>query len=125
MQYRFGMKQLTLAVVLSMLTVVVFQPVVSPPVAAAPITVRGVFNWVDTRSVNTLGAETGTHITFGADVVIPNGSAGTTASAETTNLTTGLPVTSPVAFVGTTAIPNQFGGSVADNPDLRRHRSSA
>src|SRR6266478_5554037 len=89
------------------------------PVAAVPITVSGAFDILDVRSVNSVGSATGTRIFFGANTVIPNGAAGTTASAQTVNLTTGQPVTQSLPFVGSTAIPNQFGRTIPDDPNLR------
>jgi hypothetical protein len=104
---------------LSIITIGGFQPGGNPPVAAAPITVDGVFNFLTVSSVNTIGRSTVPVINFGANTVLPNGAAGTTGSAQTTNLATGVPVIRPVSFVGSTLIPNQFSGAVADNPNLR------
>src|SRR5215472_8371922 len=112
-----GLKGLTPTILLLAFKILVLDPAHSS-VAATPVTVTGAFDILDVRSVNTVGFSTGSRIFFGADAT-PNGSAGTTASANTLNLTTGQSVLQTLIFTGSTAIPNQFSRTIADNSDLR------
>ena len=60
----------------------------------------------------------GERIAYGDDDVVPNGSGGTTATAQITDLSTGATVPEPLAFNGSTALPNHFGATIPYNPDL-------
>ena len=57
-------------------------------------------------------------IAIGDSSVVPNGSAGTTATAHTTNLISGASVAIVVPFQGLFVAPNQFGTNIAYNPSL-------
>lgn len=51
------------------------------PASASPITVTGVFQFLDNRSINDAGITSGVIIEYGATHVLPNGSNGTTGYA--------------------------------------------
>jgi hypothetical protein len=88
------------------------------PASATPITLGAPFLILDDSASNDIGRGTGEFIEVGDNTVLPNGSGGTTGSAQTTNLSTGATFTVPLPFVGSTAIPNQFGRGIAYNPNL-------
>lgn len=89
------------------------------PANAIPISVGGPYLFVDDVGANDLNFATGKLIGIGALPVVPNGSAGTTATAQTTDRSTGLP-TSPIVlpFAGSTASPDEFRKNISYNANL-------
>jgi hypothetical protein len=88
------------------------------PTNAAPISAAAPFLWLNNKGPNTIAVGSGLLIAVGDGSVIPNGSAGTTAIAQTVNLTTGTTLSIAVPFQGLTVAPNQFGTNVAYNANL-------
>ena len=88
--------------------------------SAAPITVSDPngFLLVDNRANNSLGRATGERIVYGETSVVPNGNAGTTASASTIDLGNGAVSNHGLVFSGSPALPNEFSGSIPYNPNL-------
>lgn len=88
--------------------------------SAAPISVSDPNGYllVDVRANNSLGRLTGERIIYGETSVFPNGTGGTTATALTVDLASGSTVNKPISFNGSPALPNQFGGSIAYDPNL-------
>jgi hypothetical protein len=86
--------------------------------SAAPITLGTPFLILSDRGPNDIGISPGVFISVGDVTVIPNGSGGTTGSAQTTNLSTGATFTESLPFIGSTAAPDQFELSIPENPNL-------
>ena len=63
------------------------------PASAAPITLGTPFLILNAIAANDIGRTPGVFISVGDNTVIPNGSGGTTGSAQTTNLSTGATFT--------------------------------
>ena len=66
------------------------SPSMISPASAAPITLGPPFLILSAIAANDIGRTPGVLIEVGANTVIPNGSGGTTGSAETTNLSSGF-----------------------------------
>jgi hypothetical protein len=77
---------------------------------AAPVTVSDPYQWLENRSTNSLGRLPGLRQNLGVNSAVPNGLAGTTATAAQGGTVFPLP------FTGTTAIPNEFNTTVAADP---------
>jgi hypothetical protein len=92
--------------------------VCASPAVAVPITVNELSERLNNVSSNDLGFSTGLQIILSADSVTPNGSAGTTATAQTTNLSTGLSTQIVIPFAPSTVVPNQFTKSIPYNSSL-------
>ena len=92
----------------------------SAAVAQQPITVTNVSLLRSETGSNDLGLTPGDLIYLEADAT-PNGSAGTTATAQTTDLSTGLLYPSPplvIPFDPATVDPNNFFKSISYDPNL-------
>lgn len=86
--------------------------------SAEPVTASTPFLFLNNKGFNDIGMCTALLIAIGDGSVVPNGSAGTTGTAETTNLSTGTPVTIAVPFEGLTTAPNAFGMDIGYNVNL-------
>jgi hypothetical protein len=76
-----------------------------------PLIVNGLFLRLDVTGKNNIMIAQGDRIELSADSVTPNGSAGTTASAQTINLTTGQPYPNsplPIPWVPSALLSNDF-----------------
>lgn len=82
------------------------------PTSAAPITVGPPWLELTLANQNDIGFPTDERISFGHTQVVPNGSGGTVASAQTTNLATGATVTKTLPFAGNTSVPNVFSNTI-------------
>ena len=78
--------------------------------AATPVTLNDPYQWLENRSTNTVGRTPGLLQNFGVSSVVPNGLAGTTATATQGSTVLNLP------FTGTTAISNEFNRVIAADP---------
>ena len=85
----------------------------APSWASQFTTVSGSFEFLDNRSANDAGIGAGVRIQFGENVVIPNGIAGTTATATLGNRTIPLPA------LNEGVNPNFFSTAVGDNATNR------
>jgi hypothetical protein len=80
--------------------------------AATPISVDDPYYYSVISSTNTLGITPGQRLSFGAQTVVPNGSAGTTATAAQGGVTLDLP------WFGTTTFNNEFSRSMTPDNTL-------
>jgi PEP-CTERM motif len=88
------------------------------PCLAAPITITDPFLNLENRGVNSLGFLSGTFFRFGANSVVPNGTAGTTGVGTTSNLLTGASVSNSINFDPGPVIPNFYARYLTANPAL-------
>lgn len=82
---------------------------------AAPVTINTPFMNLENRGINSLGWAPGEQLRWGANSVVPNGTAGTTGLA--TQVGTGTQRT--INFNPGPSIPNFFSRNVTDAPALR------
>jgi len=85
------------------------------PAVAAPITVGPPWLELTLANENDIGFATDERISYGDTQVSPNGSGGTTGSAQTTNLVTGAIRTFPLPWTGSTSVNNSFGDTISYN----------
>ncbi len=88
------------------------------PACAAPITLGAPYLYLSARAANDIGETPGTFIYVGDITVIPNGTSGTTGSAQTANLSSGATFTRSLPFQGSPAAPNQFGTAIPYDVNL-------
>jgi hypothetical protein len=110
------MKQLTALPAASMIALgSLIGPAVAAPIAVGP-------PWLELTIANSndISFATDERISYGDTQVSPNGSGGTTGSAQTTNLVTGAIRTFPLPWTGSTSINNSFGDTISylANPNL-------
>lgn len=79
---------------------------------ATPITVSDPYYFSTVSSTNTVGIVAGARFSIGAQTVLPNGSAGTTATATQGGVTIDLP------WFGTTTFNNEFSRTIAPDNTL-------
>ena len=78
----------------------------------AQITLNDPYQWLENRSTNTLGRAPGLRQNLGVTSAVPNGLAGTTATATQGSTVLLLP------YTGTSAISNEFNRTIAANPTM-------
>jgi PEP-CTERM motif len=105
---------------LSLLAVALGSGNLIGPAVAAPITVGPPWLELTLANENDIGFATDERISYGDTQVVPNGSGGTTGSAQTTNLATGVIRTFPLPWTGSTSVNNSFGDTISynTNPNL-------